>query len=64
MDTEFTANPRGHQAHGKVTVHCDDRNTHILLGHPRHTIDPRAVRRVCSDLRTQPSQLPGAKSRV
>ncbi len=62
IDTD--EHPRGHQGHGGITVHLRDRKTRIPLGHPRHAIDARLVRRICEDLGLDPSELPGPKSRV
>ena len=47
-----------------VTVHREGRKTEVRLGGSRQILDERVVRRACEELRLDPAQLPGSRSRV
>ena len=57
-----------HQQRGKgqmmVTVHREGRKVEVPLGGSRKILDQRVVHRACQELGLDPSQLPGAQSRV
>ncbi|MFZ0093446.1 MAG: hypothetical protein WB563_07505 [Pseudolabrys sp.] len=56
--------PRGHEGHGEVTVHREDRKARLPLAGAHRALDPRTVRRVRIELGLDPAQLPGPQSRV
>jgi hypothetical protein len=56
--------PRGHEGHGEVTVHREDRKARLPLAGAHRALDPRTVRRVWDELGLDPAQLPGPQSRV
>jgi len=47
-----------------VTVHREGRKTEVPLGGSRQLLDARTVRRTCEELRLDPAQLPGPKTRA
>jgi hypothetical protein len=53
-----------HEGQVMVTVHREDRKAEAPLGGSRQILDSRIVQRVCEELGLDPTQLPGAKSRV
>jgi len=57
-----------HQQRGKgqmmVTVHREGRKAEVPLGGSRKILDQHVVHRACQELGLDPSQLPGAQSRV
>lgn len=56
--------PVGHEGHVTVTVHREGRTAIIPLTSAHHPLDARVVQQACAELGLDPSQLPGAKSRV
>ena len=56
--------PRGHEGPVMVTAHREARKARVPLGDSHQALDPRVVQRACEELGLEPSQLPGAKSRV
>ncbi|MFY9600770.1 MAG: hypothetical protein WAR02_11095 [Pseudolabrys sp.] len=56
--------PRGHEGHGEVTVHREDRKARLPLAGAHRALDPRPERRVRIEHGLDPAQLPGPQSRV
>lgn len=60
--------PHEHQdrgaGHGFAMVHREERMAKLPLLGSRHSLDLRAVRKICEELELNLSELPGPKGRV